>query len=304
MRYIYISLAFLIVSCQAKFKSPNEHVIKEGAFYFDNIITERDVVYAREDSNQQMLDIYYHGNFVGEPNWIEPDSTLRGLLIWIHGGGWLGGDKLDNIFMFQELLKEGFQVISLNYRMGPSTAPNAAEDVVCALRWIKDNSAKYAIDTDKIFVSGSSAGGHLSLITGLSPTSGKNFSCNVSDISIKGIINFFGITEIKENNAFLSENHPDWNYTAPWIGTGDLESINQNYSPVYLLTAESPEILSVHGVRDEVVPYSQGTLLHKKAEELKIRNRLISIEEGNHGGFGDWGWDLAMEAMIEFMNKD
>ncbi len=206
MKYLSIFLFLFLISCSCDKDCCKKSTARAGygSVYSDNIIITRDVVYARDDTTQQVIDIYLQGNFVGEPNWINIDKEPKPTLIYIHGGGWLGGDKANNPYIFSEYLQRGWNVFSPNYRMGDGTAPDAAEDVICALQWIVDRKEEYNVDLTKIYTIGHSAGGHLSLIAGLAPTSGRSFTCDVSDISIKGIINFFGITEIKKNGVYPS----------------------------------------------------------------------------------------------------
>lgn len=307
MKKIFFLATVLLVSCQCdkdccKNLSSSSHDTDQ--VYYDNMVIQRDVVYGHDDSTQQLMDVYLQGDYLGEPNWVEIDSNKHPVLIHIHGGGWLGGDKGDNPYIFSEYLKRGWNVFSLNYRMGPGTAPDAAEDVICALRWIVDRKEDYNVDTDRIFVTGSSAGGHLSLITGLAPSSGLKFTCDVSDVSIKGIVNFFGITEIEKNENFLQSTNPEWNYTIGWIGDRTrIGSISEHYSPVYFVSAGAPPIITIHGVLDSIVPYQQALILHKRLDDLQLKNQLVTIKNGNHGGFGNKGYEHAWESIFKFIQE-
>ena len=282
----------------------SDNTTNNSPYIFDNIIIQKDVVYGSEDSSQQILDAYIQGNFEGEPNWVTLDSTLHPVLIFIHGGGWLGGDKVDNVLQFVPFLEKGFNVFSLNYRMGPGTAPAAAEDVICALRWIVDRADGYNLDTEQIYITGSSAGGHLSLVTGFAPTSGIDYNCDVSDVNISGIINQFGITEIADNHEFLKTFKPDWNYTIGWIGDEErVEEVSRKYSPVYMSTEDAPPVLTIHGSIDSVVPYTQALQLEATLKEKGVAHKLITIEGGNHGGFQDEGWHTLMEETFQFIER-
>ena len=208
-----------------------------------------------------------------------------------------------NPYVFSIFLEKGWIVFSLNYRMGPGTAPDAAEDVICALRWIIDRKDDFGVDPNNIFTTGGSAGGHLALVTGLAPTSGKNFSCDVTDVSIKGIINYYGITEIVENEAFLESEKPDWNYTITWIGDRDrIEDVSSKFSPVYMITSQAPPVITIHGAVDSVVPYAQATILKSKLDEIGIHNQLVTIPQGNHGGFGNEEYERANDEIFKFLS--
>jgi acetyl esterase/lipase len=91
-------------------------------------------------------------------------------LIYYHGGGWIFGDRTGATLLFLPYLEMGWNVINVEYRMASvSLAPAAVEDCRCALRWAVRNAKQYNIDTDRIVLTGHSAGGHLSLITGMLP---------------------------------------------------------------------------------------------------------------------------------------
>ena len=295
----------LITSCQkADPNQPKATDSPSSNVYYDNVIIQKDVVYGYDDSTQQIMDIYLQGQFTGEPNWVEVDKSPKNTLVFIHGGGWLGGDKADNPFVLADYLEKGWVVFSLNYRMGPGTAPNAAEDVICAMRWIADRKDDYGVDVNNIFTTGSSAGGHLSLVAGLAPTSQKDYVCDISDIPVKGIINYYGITEISQNEAFLNKEKPQWNYTITWIGERDrIDGVSKKYSPVYMASRNAPPVITIHGAVDSVVPYTQATLLEARLEELGILHKLVTIEDGNHGGFRDQGYERVNKEVFDFIES-
>ena len=66
----------------------------------------------------------------------------------------------------------GWAVVNVEYRLGQvARAPAAVEDCLCALRWVIASAEEYGFDTERIVVTGNSAGGHLALTTGILPAS-------------------------------------------------------------------------------------------------------------------------------------
>lgn len=118
--------------------------------------TDRDIPYVADSETDSYrrerckLDIYF-----------PEDSKDYPTVIWFHGGGLEGGNK----YIPKGLTEQGFAVIAPNYRLSPkATNPSYIEDAAAAVAWTFDNIEKYGGRKDRIFVSGHSAGGYLSLI--------------------------------------------------------------------------------------------------------------------------------------------
>ncbi|MGL5125257.1 MAG: alpha/beta hydrolase fold domain-containing protein, partial [Fusobacteriaceae bacterium] len=91
------------------------------------------------------------------------------VIITIHGGAFFGGDKYDGqLNPMLEALKEGFSVVSINYRLSPEDRwPAQIDDVMASIDFIIANADKYSLDVSKIILWGGSAGGHLSALAGV-----------------------------------------------------------------------------------------------------------------------------------------
>ena len=92
-------------------------------------------------------------------------------LIVIHGGGWRRGDRFkDAVVPLAEMYaRRGIASFSIGYRLSTRDAPSwpaNIEDVVCAIRHIKENATRYRIDPERVSVLGHSAGGHLAAMAG------------------------------------------------------------------------------------------------------------------------------------------
>jgi arylformamidase len=135
----------------------------------------RDVAYVASKDPQQTLDIY-----VPDPATDRPDiyvKTGRPIVVWIHGGGWAGGDKTYAISALSRACTEkGYLFVSVNYRLffrpqdNPGSArtevtiPDIEGDIAKAIRWLRDHAGEYGADPNFFFVMGHSAGAQLAAL--------------------------------------------------------------------------------------------------------------------------------------------
>lgn len=211
------------------------------------------------------------------------------VVMMIHGGGWLGSNKDDYVLTAVPYLVMGFAVVNVEYRPGKiSLAPAAVEDCQCALRWIARHAKDYNFDLEKLILTGPSAGGHLALTTGMIPSSaGFANECayqddpKIPDPKVAAIINLFGITDV----ADLLQGPNLRTYAVSWMGSGSgREDRARRISPISYVRPGLPAILTIHGDADKVVPYSQAVRLHEALTRVGVRNQLLTIPGGGHGG--------------------
>lgn len=271
--------------------------------WMHRISVNRDLSYG--DEPEQRLDLYLQGTWTGEPTFFERAPDRRPTLLFIHGGGWVVRDRSPEPF-FYPFVERGWHVVSMTYRLGPGTAPLAVDDAVCTLKWISQNASEYRFDLDKVVVAGVSAGGHLSLMAGILGSRPGHACYPGNNFRVHSVINWFGITDIEAIEEFLAAADPEFgNYALAWIGDeSGLAQISAAYSPVNVLDQQSPPVLTIHGTRDQVVPFDQAVVLHERLGALGIRNELLSLEGGTHAGFTDAQFGQAFTAMLEFVETN
>ena len=116
------------------------------------VIVLEDVVYGRVHGAGLLCDIAY------------PESKEKlPALISVHGGRWVGGHKKDaSTIKVDQWAGFGFFAMSVDYRLkGTTPAPACYQDVQCAIRYVHEHAQKYNVDTNRIFLIGQSAGGHM-----------------------------------------------------------------------------------------------------------------------------------------------
>ena len=234
------------------------------------------ITYKVASNAEQKLDVYFKRD----------TSTPGPTVIYIHGGGWVGGSKEASVLRIAPYLEMGFNVVNVEYRLGRvARAPAAVEDCRCALRWVIRNAESYGIDPERLVVTGRSAGGHLSLTTGmLSPSAGFDAEC-ISQASPKvaAVVNYYGITDVAD---LMAGKPNEKNYTVSWLGSQRArEEIADSVSPIHHVRNDLPPILTIHGDADKIVPYTHAVELHKRLDEAGVQNELHTIRGGGHGGF-------------------
>ena len=243
-------------------------------------------------------------------------STPVPVLLYFHGGGWVGGSKETSAMRLLPYLEKGWAVVNVEYRMARNAlAPAAVEDCRCALRWVKQNAEELGLDADRIVVTGSSAGGHLSLTTGMLPASaGFDRLCPTVDpdgigrvatydeeMDVAAIVNWYGITDVGDLLAGGNAK----TYAVHWMGSkSDRFELAERVSPLTYVRPGLPPVLTLHGNADSIVPYQHALRLHEGLTEAGVENRLHTIEGGGHGGFSDDEMLAAFDVIWQFLEKN
>ena len=293
------SLLMPLTSASAQAPTPPAPTLAE------NILTNYDVIpnitYLVANKTELKLDIYQRKGGAPTPT-----------VIYIHGGGWVAGDKESESLQALPYMEMGFSVVNVEYRLAQSSlAPAAVEDCRCALKWVISNAAQHHFDPNKIILTGASAGGHLALITGMLPASaGFDRECpdekvlwtaaDKSEPKVAAIVNWFGITDVAE----LLDGPNAKAYAVEWLGhLPAREQLAASVSPVNYVRRGNAPVISIHGDLDPAVPYTQAVRLHDALKKAGVTNQLITIPGGGHGGFTREQLSSSFAAIREFLRR-
>ena len=294
-RFIFAVVTFLAIASSMAFSQDVIPPTLDAAlnYEFDYMVVPN-VVYSTASNYECKLDAYIrHGE-------ASPVAVV------IHGGGWVAGTKEDRTLECVPFIAMGFSVVNVEYRMARvAFAPAAVEDCRLALEWVFRNAGKYHFDTSRVIVTGGSAGGHLALMTGLLESgdgfdASKEWEGTIPNLHVNAIVNWFGITDV--NELLSGPNRQD--YAVSWLGSlPDRESVAKRVSPLTYVRKSSPPVFTVHGDKDQLVPYQQAVRLKKALDAAGVDNVLITVPGGNHGGFSHAEYVHCFAAMRAFLQK-
>ena len=259
------------------------------------------VTYHTASGVDNKLDLYLPRNAAAAPP----------VLLLIHGGGWVIGQKETYTMRLLPYLEMGFAVVNVEYRLANvALAPAAVEDCLCALRWIARNAEEYNLDASRVVVTGMSAGGHLSLTTGMIPSSaGLDRQCMARAFSgprpadpatVVAIVNWYGITDVVD----MLDGPNAKGYAVEWLGSlPNRAEVASRVSPVNYVRAGLPPILTIHGDDDPIVPYQHAVRLKDQLDAAGAPNELHTVPGGGHGSFTDAETIAIYEKIFGFLSR-
>ena len=230
-----------------------------------NVIVESNISYG--PYKQTVLDIV-------RPR--EPGTKRPGVIV-IHGGGWVNGTKESQLPTCLRYVEKGFVCADVEYRLADvALAPAAVNDVLQASQWFFKNAKRYGVDKKRIVVTGGSAGGHLSLMVGMTPKSAKLGP----PAKVRAVVNFYGITDV--GDQLQGQNLRK--YAVTWVPeqAGRME-LARRVSPMTYVRKGLPPILTLHGDADQTVPYEHGVKLTQALTAAGDQAQLVTVPGGKHG---------------------
>jgi len=236
----------------------------------------KDVPYIEGGNPRQTLDIYLPDT---------PSKQPLPLVVWIHGGSWLSGDKTDTNLAY--LVGDRYVLASIGYRFSTEAAfPAQIQDCNAALDFLVAHASEYAFDPRKIVVSGGSAGGHLALLLGLARGE-KDFHADAA-VKPAGILDFFAPADLNAIRCQVSADRVPWvdDVSLKLLGKplADHPELGAAASPVSYVGRGNPPVLILHGTGDEIVPVVQSRNLRKKLEAAGVSCDLVELAGVGHGG--------------------
>lgn len=240
------------------------------------------------------------------------------VIVYIHGGGWLIGDK-NHVQTRQvyRLLYAGYAVCCINYRLSDEAKwPLPLHDCKAAIRFLRANAEKYGLDTGRIGVAGNSAGGHLAAMLGT--TNGNpgyedlTMGCAGYSSDVQAVFTWFGIYDFSEWVQDCKRAYPerefDYETSAEAFMFGhslkDHPERLKDASPIHHLDGQTVPFYVEHGTGDHAVPYFQCERFYKRYTELLGKDRIsIRLFEGAEHSDPVFKTDENVFEFVKFFDK-
>ena len=243
----------------------------------------RDVAYVSPGGTATQLDVF------------RPDAGVvrsRPTILFIHGGGWSGGDKRQNDAFCSRLADLGYSVVNANYTLasaGDPSFPQCVLDLKAVVRWIRSDGRRDFDLTKGVVVIGASAGGHLAQMVAvtsrverfepLPPARGA--------YQIQGLVSLWGLSDLVwdvqdggQDQAFITL------LGEPF--TGQTVPLYRSASPInYVNECDAPARF-YHGTADPIVPFQHSVMMADALKDATVHADLVLAPGAGHGfdGFG------------------
>jgi acetyl esterase/lipase len=235
-------------------------------FRFRGIRRARNIDYWGDGNYRHKLDILSRRSAIPE---------RAPVLVYIHGGAWMIGDKRQQgIPMMHELVQRGWVCVSINYRLSPrATWPAHIVDCKRAVAWVREHIAEYGGDPDFIAVSGGSAGGHLSALLALTPNE-PEWQPGFEDLDtrVDACVPFYGVydtTAAPDRSGAFGPGLSDLlERRVMKISKADDPGLFERASPDHRVTVDAPPMFILHGVNDTLVPLPVARYFVEKLRQV------------------------------------
>ncbi len=258
----------------------------------------RDVAYGTDP--QQTMDVYVPREGSRRRR---PDYTL----VFLHGGGYYLSDKTEEERYIQPYLQRGVTVVNLNYRLKRGI-PVAMEDLTLALNFLQRQPATYAMNLQRVVLTGFSAGAHIASLVAVTANDPTYAHPLADGVGIAAVVNFSGpVGGLDVVEAVFMDNpvpimkeigmalFPETAGYAP-------KDVIRRYEPLTYLDPKDPPFFIWHGGQDDQIPPDTFTRFVQLLQQNKRKNEVLFVREGRHSPSAS-ELETAYERIFEFLDK-
>jgi pectinesterase len=249
--------SYTIYSAAASISKTNPEARVANELHSPSLAEEKNITYCHVENRNLLLDAFYSK---------QESKEQRIAIIIIHGGGWRAGDRTLHYPLAQHLAEMGYVCFTPEYRLSPEVLyPAGVFDIKSAIRWVRNNAAKYYIDPGKIVVAGHSAGGELAAMMGAT-NDRKEFEgdgCDkVTSSKVNAVIDLDGLLAFIHPESGEGDDSKRISAATAWFGYSKAENpeLWKYGSPLTHIGAHTPPTLFInsnaarmHAGRDDYV---------------------------------------------------
>ena len=240
----------------------------------------------------------------------ENNEKNMGLIFYVHGGGFIAGDKGCHTADIRRCAENGYISASTNYRYVSENVNcfDVMEDLTASLKKVREFVAEKGIDIEKMLIVGSSAGAHLALLYAYS-------MADKAPIKPMAAVSYCGSTDVANTDMIL-DTHLDKpekmvrlfsNLSNFEIDLNDFDTAIpalKKVSPLYYVNENTVPTVLIHGAKDGCVPPKNAQKLDAKLEESGIEHKYIILPNSDHGlGNDPECMEEAFRTLIEYADK-
>lgn len=223
-------------------------------------------------------------------DFFHPENGVPPLLVFIHGGGWISGDKTmyrDEAIWFCE---RGFACACISYRLAPlHPYPAAVEDVKTFIRYVRESAEELQVDVQRIGAMGNSAGGHLAAMLGVLR-------------EVQAVVDISGITDL--TNPADAHLPIAMAFLEQFMGCPyrDNEDLWRQASPISHVSPDACPFLVMHGDADDVVPVGQSLAFAESLSQVGVATK-VTILRGEGHSYTWEAWSAMRIQALEFFQE-
>ncbi len=267
---------------EAELATPWRNLIQPFVFSTPVVKAERNIAYGDAPRRRNLLDIYRRAD--------GPPLDKAPVLLQVHGGGWITGEKeQQGRALMNRMAEQGWVCVAINYRLSPRDSwPAHIVDVKKAIAWVKEHIAEYGGDPDYVVVTGGSAGGHLSALAALTPNDPQfQPGFEDADTTVAAAVPFYGVFDLSGASGLKSAvgtRDGFLNTRVFKVEYADDPDIYEQASPLCRITPDAPDFFVVHGANDSLVDVNQARVFVTKLRELSKNNlTYLELPGAQHG---------------------
>ncbi|WP_458457913.1 alpha/beta hydrolase fold domain-containing protein [Pseudobutyrivibrio sp.] len=259
-----------------------------------------DIVYAVKDG----IELHVRSMFPRELN----ENKRYPTIFHIQGSAWLKQNMSCHMGDFSPIVRAGYGVILIEYRFAPDYRfPAQIEDGKSAVRFVMNNLDQFPVDTNNLFLSGDSSGGHTAMMM---MTTWDTMECDAEKTTLprlNGCIDLYGsVNTLTMNDSPSAYDHmslqsPASNYLG--FSPKDNPEESNRRMPFFYINkdTEMPPLLIMHGSKDRTVPFTQSLELYNHVKSMGKDVKFYKVKNADHGG-NVFYCSATIETILQFLD--